>query len=161
MKCVNCGGELSAPVQATVPYRSLPGTLLVGVEVRRCPDCGDEEISIPRIEALDRLLAHTVAARSGRLTGPEIRFLRKHLGWSGSDFARTFDVDPSTVSRWEAGSQSMDLRAEKLLRVSATRMEPIADYAEYEAFLAKVSEPGPAPSAPTLRWEGDSWQLAA
>jgi hypothetical protein len=29
----------------------------------------------------------------GRLTGAEVRFLRKHLGWSWADFARLAPIE--------------------------------------------------------------------
>jgi putative zinc finger/helix-turn-helix YgiT family protein len=79
----------------------LPNVVLIDVEVRRCPACGERTVVIPRIEALHRALAMTVIARPGRLAPQEIRFLRKWLGWSGQDFARHFGVTPTTVSRWE------------------------------------------------------------
>lgn len=162
MKCTECGGDLGPAVPGEWPYRSLPGTTLVGIPIRTCESCGDQVVSIPRIEELDRVLAKAVAERPGRLSGPEIRFLRRHLGWSGADFAGFFRTSPATVSRWETGKQNMDARAEQLLRVSATRMEPILDYAEYERLLRRMAESVASAAPPTraLRWQG-SWEAAA
>jgi DNA-binding transcriptional regulator YiaG len=61
----------------------------------------------------------------GRLTGAEVRFLSKHLGWSWADSARFFQADTSVVSRWETGKQTMDVRGDQLLGVVATRWAPI------------------------------------
>ena len=58
----------------------LPGVTLVGVEVSRCPECGNHEVSIPRIEELHRVIARAVANRPARLDGAEVRYLRKWLG---------------------------------------------------------------------------------
>jgi putative zinc finger/helix-turn-helix YgiT family protein len=160
VSCVMCGHALGAARSGTVPYRSLPGTMLVGVEVRACPNCGEEELSIPHMDALNSVLAHHVAGRSGRLTGPEIRFLRKHLGWSGADFARFFQTARSTVSRWESGKQNMDVRAEQLLRLSATRLEPITDYAEVERLLLLPAREATAARAVSARWQGEVWKVA-
>lgn len=156
--CSSCGAELGAPTRETRPYHSLPDTWLVGVEVYRCPSCGEEETVIPRIEELGRVLTWAVASRPGRLTGDEIRFLRKHLGWSGADFARSFSVDPATVSRWEAGKQQMDLRAEQLLRTAATRLEPVKDHGEFVVFLQKATQERPADLRLQLRWSGQGWE---
>lgn len=160
MMCTNCGAELGPAERRTVEYRSLPGTVLVGVDVHRCPTCGDEEIAIPQIEQLNRAIAQDLAEQASRLSGPEICFLRKHLGWSGADFAALFETDAATVSRWESGAQRMDVRAEKLLRVCATRMAPIEDYAQYEAFLRRAATED-APHGPrAMRWVGQ-WELQA
>lgn len=129
-----CGTEMGAAELRTVPYRSLPGVWLLDMEVRVCPSCGEEEVSIPAVNQLDGLLVRTLARKPGALTGAEVRFLRKHLGWSGKDFAEKFGVTPETVSRWEAG-RSMGALAARLLRVCATRLEPIHDYAALEPVL--------------------------
>jgi hypothetical protein len=60
----------------------LPGITLQGVEVSRCGKCGEYEIAIPRIEGLHRVIAEAVISKKDRLTAAEIRFLRKHLGWT-------------------------------------------------------------------------------
>jgi putative transcriptional regulator len=161
MKCISCGEQLGAITRGTVPFDSLPGTVLVGVEVRRCSSCGEEEIGIPRMDQLNHLLANLVANRPGRLTGAEIRFLRKHLGWSGADFARFFQTDPAVVSRWETGKQKMDVRGEQLLRVVATRLAPIEDYREYEALLLRPAATAPTTEGRSITWQGETWQIAA
>lgn len=133
--CMNCGGELLGPEPKTVPYRALPGVVLVGAPVWTCSACGETEVGIPRLEQLQRLLAHVVARRPGRLEPAEIRFLRKHLGWSGREFAASFGVAPETVSRWEHGERNMGSTAERLLRLLATRMEPVDTLAELDPVL--------------------------
>jgi len=127
MKCLFCGNEEMTATRRNVPYRSLPGTVLEDVEVWECADCGEYEVVLPAINELERELARLVASRPGRLTHHEVRFLRKHLGWSGADFARHFGVASETVSRWENGTP-MGPQAERLLRVCATRLEPIESY---------------------------------
>lgn len=160
--CIQCGAELGPRTVSTHPYGALPGVVLVGVTVATCPSCGEEEVEIPRIFDLHKLLARITASRPGRLKGPEIRFLRKHLGWSGKDFARLFNTSPSQVSRWESGTHSMDARAEQLLRVSATRLDPIDDYQEFEELLLQVGRPASDAGGPRqARWDGHSWAMSA
>jgi len=69
-----------------------------------------------------------VAEKVERLVPEEIRFLRKHLGWSGVDFAAHSGVKPETVSRWENGAKRMRLPLERFLRLCALALEPIDDY---------------------------------
>ena len=137
--CLNCEGTLQGPKPQSVPYDALPGVTLANVPVWTCADCGEEEYGIPRLNQLHQVLAHAVANRSGRLRPEEIRFLRKHLGWSGRDFATAFDVAPETVSRWENGERKMGSAAERLLRMCATRLEPITDYTDLQPLLSAPS----------------------
>jgi DNA-binding XRE family transcriptional regulator len=106
MKCLECGGAMKTRRES---YRydavGLPVTL-IGVEVSRCPRCG------------------TLVSRRGRLTGAEVRFLRKHLGWTGAELARHLGVQPATVSRWENDAQPVGPVAERLLRLVVARHEP-------------------------------------
>jgi putative transcriptional regulator len=106
----------------------LPSVTLKDVEVSRCPRCGEYEVAIPQIEDLHRAIAHAVIAKRERLTPAEIRFLRKHLGWSGADFAAHIGSTPETVSRWENGSAAMGVTADRLLRLMVASRAPAADY---------------------------------
>ena len=95
----------------------LSGITLQGVEVSRCGKCGEYEVAIPRIEDLHRAIAEAVISKKDRLTAAEIRFLRKHLGWTGAEFAAHFGAARETVSRWENGTSPMGSTAERLLRM--------------------------------------------
>jgi putative zinc finger/helix-turn-helix YgiT family protein len=105
----------------------LPVTL-VDVEVRRCKECGEFEVVIPRVDDLHRTIARAVIAKRSRLTPAEIRFLRTRLGWSGTDFARHMGVKAETVSRWENGHDQMSPSADRLLRLMVVTRQPVSDY---------------------------------
>jgi len=78
MKCFQCGAEVKTGHENFLYEASgLPGITLVGVEVSRCPACGEYEVSIPHIEELHRVIAHALARRVARLASSEIRYLRK------------------------------------------------------------------------------------
>lgn len=128
MNCFECGGVMEVTFEDR-PYQSLPGVTLLGVEVRRC-SCGEEEVVIPKIEALDRAIARAIVTSPARLTGPEIRFLRKFLGWSGADFARNFSVDKATVSKWEndVEGREMSTTLDRFLRTCVVTETPIENY---------------------------------
>jgi putative zinc finger/helix-turn-helix YgiT family protein len=158
MTCNQCGGK-QATRRENYLYAAcgLPNVTLVGVEVRRCANCGDHEVVIPRIEELHRVLAAAVVRQTSRLTKDEIRFLRKYLGYSGVDFAKVVGVSPETVSRWENGKEKMGSSAEKLVRMLVVHTQPTRHYSIES--LAKISErplkPSPRPIG--VRIKGVNW----
>jgi len=160
MTCLECGGAMTT-TRENFKYAAsgLPGITLVGVEVSRCPQCGAFEVAIPHIEELHRLLAHEVAARTGRLAPEEIRFLRKWLGWSGVDFAAHMGVDPATVSRWENDSLQMGGSAERLLRLMVATREPIQTYSL--EMLKQIGDTKASPLRLGLRADAAGWSIAA
>jgi putative zinc finger/helix-turn-helix YgiT family protein len=131
MKCVNCGGSMKTERRAHRYTESgLSNVTLLNVEVRTCPACGEQEIVIPHIEDLHRLIARAVMVKPSTLSPDEIRFLRKWLGFSSTDFALAMGVRPETVSRWESKStrQPMAATAERLLRLMVANQEPVEKY---------------------------------
>lgn len=157
IQCLTCGKALKS-VRENHRYveSGLPNVTLVNVEVRRCPHCGEQELVIPKMDQLHRVLAGAVATKTDRLTHQEIRYLRKYLGWSGAEFAAHFGVAAETVSRWESGHQVMNPMAERLLRVLALRLEPIKDYS-----ILKSWRPGkPVNRNYRLEWT-NAWEAIA
>jgi putative zinc finger/helix-turn-helix YgiT family protein len=134
----------------------LPDVVLVGVEVRRCPECGFQMVVIPRIEVLHRKLAQTVATHATKLTPVEIRFLRKYLGYDRERFSQVMGVDEGTVSHWETG-RPMGAIADRLLRILVMREKPIDEYPNDA--LADVAKDGPPPKL-RMRSDGDEWREA-
>lgn len=137
MKCIECGSALTTK-RENVQYTALPGTVLVGVEVNRCPNCGEYEVSIPAIDELNKMIATDVINKKERLNGAEIRFLRSYLGYSGADFAKLIGSSPATVSRWESDSQDIGHHADLLLRTMIALDKKVEEYPI--ASLADVGE---------------------
>src|SRR5262245_43197482 len=127
MKCFECGTTMKISYE-DYPYASLPGVTLKNIEVRRCPACNEQEVVIPKIEELNRVLARIVARYPGRLRSTEIRFLRKYLGWSQRDLARKMDLAPETISRWETDDRIISPVYDQLLRSYVLLGSPIEDY---------------------------------
>lgn len=126
MKCI-CGGAMKVSTE-NYEYESLPGAILCGVEVRRCATCDEEEVLIPRLAELNRVIAGVLIRKPTPLSPAEFRFLRKSLGWSGVDVARRFGVAKETVSRWEKGRMPIAPPADRLLRLTVAYESPIQDY---------------------------------
>jgi len=129
MKCPECGeAELQGSRENWKYTESgLDGVTLVGVLVERCPKCGETMVSIPRMENLHRSLALELIKKPA-LTGKEIRFLRKHLGWSQAQLAERLAVAKETASRWETGAQEMSNSLAQLLRVLVFMGDKVQDY---------------------------------
>lgn len=160
MKCMQCGAEMQTD-RENYKYDAsgLPGVTLVGVEVSRCPACGEHEVAIPSIVGLHRALALAVVRKRSRLTAAEIRFLRKSLGWSGTDFAARMGVTPETVSRWETNALPMGGQADRLLRLMVLSSQPVADYTL--DLMKDVAQDDAAPIRIGMRADETGWHAAA
>jgi putative zinc finger/helix-turn-helix YgiT family protein len=158
MKCIQCGTEM-VQTQGDHKYKELPGLVLRGVRLRHCRNCGEDEVSIPRIERLHRVVALALAAKPEKLTDNEIRFLRKHLGWSRNDCAGIMDVVPETVSRWEHGRTAMSRMAERFLRLAVIRLEPVSEYPSER--LRDVATRKARPLKAVMAPSGDGWHAVA
>jgi putative zinc finger/helix-turn-helix YgiT family protein len=160
MKCPQCGHQMKTARENYLYKESgLPRVTLVGIEVSRCPSCGEHEAVIPRIEQLHRTIATTIARKAPGLTPAEIRFLRKHLGWSGAVFAAHMGVSAETVSRWENGSTTMGSVAERLLRLATLTREPAGD--DSLAVLKDMARTKPAAQRLQVRVEKGRWNAEA
>lgn len=139
MKCPECGNEMTTRIENNFRYTAsgLSNVVLAGIEVRSC-SCGEEEVVIPRIDNLHRAIATAIVSKHSRLAPEEVRFLRKVLGLSGADFAARMGVDPSTVSRWENGHDTIGRQADGLLRLMVALEPPKVDYHAEE--LAKIRD---------------------
>ena len=126
-KCAMCGGAMTSH-RENQKFESLPGVTLQSVEVLRCKECGEREIVIPHLDALVRALATFVVEKKAKLTGAEIRFLRKSLGWSGADFAEHVGVGRDTVSKWENDKEAIGPQSDRLLRMMVVHATPLDDY---------------------------------
>lgn len=135
MRCPVCErAELVENVQ-NYHYREcgLNNVILAGITVRTCPECGSLVPKIPKMEALHDCIAHALVKKEERLTHAEIVFLRKSLGWSGTDFADNLHCDKSQVSKWENGRVVMSKQNELLFREIVARGKKIVDYCRTDA----------------------------
>jgi putative zinc finger/helix-turn-helix YgiT family protein len=159
--CRTCGKAELASQRETYLYTEsgLPNVVLVGIEVRRCPSCGHHDVVLPRVTELHKTIAQVVIHKRTRLSGAEVRFLRKYLGWSGVDFARHVGVDPSTVSNWENDKDPIGPSADRLLRLMVARGAPVDDYALDE--LTKIENERTPPLEVRLTPKARGWQQVA
>ncbi len=140
MNCVICGNKMKMKKEQLFHYTDcgLSRVYLQGISIAKClnQECNNEEFIIPNLEELHELLAQTLAHQKTRLLPEEIRFLRIHLGFSGTDFAKkVMKVTPETVTRWEKGTLQMKETIELFLRVLIiTNSKPLKNYNDFEEF---------------------------
>lgn len=161
MKCLDCGSAMRVK-QETVPFEKtvgVPGVWIV-TDVARCPKCGNFEVIVADLEGLHRAIARTIIGKEGRLSGAEVRFLRKLLGWSGADFAQHVGTSSETVSRWETDATPMGPQADRLLRLMVMTREPVSDYHKLD-MLKAVTKAKPAKVRMTARSGVNGWKVTA
>lgn len=161
MNCLICGAKMKTQKE-DVQYTAcgLPYVTLRNIEVSRCSQCGEEEIAIPRIEALHKTIAQALIAKPSRLNAEEIRYLRKYLDWSEADFAAHMGTTRETVSRWEKGQAQMGAQADRLLRFIIATKGPVRDYA-LETLREISAEKPPQAFRLGLTVEREEWQAEA
>ena len=159
-RCRSCGGVVEEG-STTRPYdeSGLQGIVLVGAPVRKCSECGEETFGIPKMSELHRLIALSLVRKAAGLAGTELRFLRKHLGYSGIDLAERLDVTPEHLSRWENDAAPMSAMAERLIRLMVVHTDRAADYSLDD--LKDTPKGKPVPLRLKVRLEEGGWQTAA
>jgi putative zinc finger/helix-turn-helix YgiT family protein len=160
MNCIECGNAMKTSREN---YRytecGLKNVTLMGIEVRRCPHCGNYEISLPHIEELHRFLARKLIEKTTRFTGEEVRFLRKSLGLSGVDFARGIGVTEETVSRWENNATPIGPQADRLLRLIVAQGQKMTSYPTER--LANIDAKKATATRLEVESRDEEWALAS
>jgi len=104
---------------------------------------------------LHRAIARAVITKRARLSGAEVRFLRKYLGWSGVDFAKHIGADPSTVSNWETEKDAIGTASDRLLRLMVAHGSRVDEYPLDE--LTKIENERQPPLAVRLSRKANGW----
>ena len=123
-QCSNCGFNVPLDVR-TYPYKAsgLPNVFLQGVEIADCPNCGNCDVIIPHPLKVHRALALALTKSPCRLTGPQLRFLRKHLRASGEQFSQYLHTDKTKISKWEKGEDPIGPSTDRLIRLLVAALD--------------------------------------
>lgn len=159
MKCRNCEQGKLVDTNDNYHYREsgLDNVTIVGIVVKKCPECGSLMPLIPNIEGLHDSIAQAIIKKNGSLTPAEIMFLRKSLGWSGSDFAKNMHCDRSQISKWEHGTVEMSKPYDLLLREMIASGKKLADYHREELVWRRNIKSRPL----RLQLQKTEWKEAA
>lgn len=83
-------------------------------------DAGEENIRIPNVRSLHRLISMVIVTSAGTLTGPELRYLRTEMGLTQTQLGELVHRERLTVSRWERGESTLDGATEAYIRILAS-----------------------------------------
>ena len=159
--CTVCHEAELVEKRETYLYKEcgLDNVVLLDQPVRRCPNCGAHELSLRALSRLHREIAISIINRPSKLTGQEVRFLRKHLGYSGIDFAQVIGVARSHLSRWENDAEPIGPANDRLLRLLVAQGDKVDDYAAED--LKKLTDEKAVPKPIKFRQIAKSWTLEA
>jgi transcriptional regulator with XRE-family HTH domain len=102
MTCCECGGTMKGQIENYRYLQSgLKNVLLKGILVFRCKDCGAEVPEFTGASSLHSLIGIRLLFNDSRLSGDEVRFLRKLVGYSATELAQLAGTSKFVVSRWE------------------------------------------------------------
>ncbi|QOY89500.1 type II TA system antitoxin MqsA family protein [Paludibaculum fermentans] len=144
--CPNCGERITFQRRR---YRYLESGMsnvyLTGAQVAECAACGHGEVRLSRLTELHRTVARALVTSPCRLTGEQVRFLRKYLGLNGEQLGRYLHTDKTKVSKWESGQDPVGRASERLIRLLVPSLdESLRDGVEEVArkLPAILDEPG-------------------
>ena len=123
-ECSNCA-ERVTPERRNYRYAEsgLSNVILQGIEVADCPKCGTSDVIIPRMAKVHRAIAQALANSPARLTGEQLRFLRKYLGLSGDQLGRYLHTDRTKISKWENGEDQIGPATDRLVRLLTAALD--------------------------------------
>lgn len=122
-KCKVCGGwgvEVRVVSSYDADLLGAPFSVFLddSVQEERCSSCGTKlRTVIPDVEGLLHTVAMVRAIEPRKLTGGEIRFVRKAMGWKSKDVARHLELRAEHLSRCENGSRTLSPMSEKWFRL--------------------------------------------
>ena len=123
-ECTSCGEQVT-PERRNYRYTEsgVSNVILQGIEVADCPKCGTSDVIIPRMAKIHRAIAQAIANSPARLTGEQLRFLRKHLGLSGDQLGRYLHTDRTKISKWETGEDRIGPATDRLARLLVAALD--------------------------------------
>ena len=120
-QCSECGQK--SLVERLVPSYEVktlgvPVILLDAVTEIVCSHCNHRKVRLPRAEGLSKAVAMIRVLIPIKMTGDEIRFLRKTIRMTQAEFADQIipGLNVSTLSRWEHDAQGMGGYSEMVMR---------------------------------------------
>lgn len=116
-KCSECGQNMIGRRQ-NYHYSEvgLDSVTLTNVLVFHCK-CGGIVAELPAVGHLHCVIAFDLLRKETILSGEEVRFLRKWVGYSATQLAETTGYSKSIISRWENQKQDIGKEPDRLLRL--------------------------------------------
>lgn len=143
--CLNCGNKdvVVARGEYTFLESGLSNVILLNVEISTCKNCGEKVVSIPNPNQLLEVIGEQIILEPTRLSGQEIRFLRKNIYLKTQEFAQMLGVHRGTISRWENGHSKPTASEDRLIRMVYAQYGKVSDEVMEslkEMFRNRISE---------------------
>lgn len=131
-----------------------------GFEVHYTPY--GEGVAIHDVEGLHRAIGLFLANHRERLSGEEVRFLRKEMDLPQAQLAKLLEVSTDTVREWESGRGRIGGPADKLLRLIYTEMVTDEPATHIRERLERIAQLNRQVYAETLEFEETErgWEAA-
>jgi DNA-binding transcriptional regulator YiaG len=115
--CYECSREMIG-MRENYPYTEvgLKSVTLTNVLVYHCK-CGAIFAELPCVEQLHFMIAFDLLRKATILSGEEVRYLRKWVGYSSAELAEVTGYSPSIISRWENDKADVKKEPDRLLRL--------------------------------------------
>lgn len=138
MKCSMCDNKKTLTTTSIVhKYKEsgLDNVILHGVKQSKCEECGEVYLNFGDIDKLHALIATSLVKKADPLSGKEIRFLRKFLGFSGAVFSKLVGYEVEHLSRIENGKTAVQETFDRLVRALVMERLPDRQYKLQDLFL--------------------------
>jgi transcriptional regulator with XRE-family HTH domain len=119
---MHCGcGEQATVISGDYLFveSGLTNVTLHGVELLKCDKCGTLTPVLSKINKLMQVIAEALVLKPSQLTGKEIRFLRKYIGFTGERFGKKLGLTKEHVSRIENEKHPVGAQTDRLIRYLA------------------------------------------
>lgn len=120
--CNTCGGVATVTRKNYLSRDMGIPVKFQNIELIECSKCGSVEPIIPNMDGLMLTLATAIVCSPQKLDGEEVRFLRKYVGKSATEFARFLHIDPTHLSKIENEKTEIGSSLDKLVRLVAANM---------------------------------------
>jgi DNA-binding transcriptional regulator YiaG len=144
-QCSQCGA--SAPViRGNYKFDEIGiPVMLVRARLVKCTECGNMDPIIPNLDRIMDYLALTVICKPYKLTGKEVRFLRKYTGKSQEEFAKRISVNPTTISKWENSQTEPGPQSDRLIRLLVVNLSERLEKTDKKIMELVFGEQEPTP----------------
>ena len=120
-ECSNCGAEARI-VRGDYEFKEtgLRDIVLLDIQLIKCGKCRNVDPILSGVDDLMELIAVAILQKQFRLSGEELRFLRKHIGLSQEEFSKLLHVDKTTLSKWENNEHPIGIQSDLWARTIVT-----------------------------------------
>jgi len=146
LPCPGCGAQPTVRIVEAYPFTEsgLDSVVLRNLEQSACGGCEETSVAIPKLTGLHHSIAVALVHKPHLLTGKEICFLRKVLGYSTAELAVRLYTSPQDVEYWELGDVASWGATDRLIRTifmlkaKFQGLWPSDDYGKIDRLLMEI-----------------------